>query len=290
MGMLPANARIAVIAPAGVPETVQLAESMTLLADWGFRVVEGRHLHEKHRYNAGTVLERSADLSWALTDPQIDAVWLARGGYGCVHCLPHLPVEGPADRTVIGSSDATALLVALRARGHRNLIHGPMLESLARRIDVESRRWMHDLLAGRNEAHIDVTHVCGPREDAAGPLIGGNLTVLASIAGTPFSMDSAGGIVLLEDVGEALYRLDRYVMQLRLSGAFERANAILLGQFTRCPPAPGSIGTWMEVLRDLLEPLDIPVLATDAIGHGERNLAWRYGRPCIIRGASLHLE
>ena len=288
--MLRPNASIAVIAPAGAPDTTDLDKGIALLREWGFRVIEGKHLRARHRYQAGTIAARSADLVWALTDASVDAVWLARGGYGCIQCLPSLPMHLQQTRVVIGCSDATALLVALSARGHSHLVHGPMVEGLAARADDETRAWIHNLLMGCAIPSMEVKHLCGPADHVTGRLIGGNLTVLASIAGTPYSLHSEHQVVLLEDVGEALYRLDRSVMQLQLSGALRNAKAIVLGQFIRCPPPKDATFTIAEVLLDLFEPLDIPVLTTTEIGHGERNLGWRYGGTVAIHDGAIHFD
>lgn len=285
--MLRPNACIAVIAPAGVPEPADLETGMQLLRDWGFDLIEGPHTRARHRYQAGTVAERAADLAWGLTAPGIDAVWLARGGYGCVQCLPSLPAELPRERVVIGCSDATALLAALASRGHTRLVHGPMVEGLVARADEPTRVWIHDLLTGCTLPSLTVQLLRGPTEPVTGPLVGGNLTVLASLAGTPYALHSADAIVVLEDVGEALYRLDRCVMQLRLSGALRHAKAILLGQFIRCHAPREASYTVTEALLDLFEPLGIPLFATAQIGHGERNLAWHYGGAATLRDRAL---
>ena len=288
--MLKPNASIAVIAPAGPLDTADLDRGLALLRDWGFKVVEGRHLRERHRYTAGTLAARSGDLNWALNDAQIDAVWLARGGFGCIHCLPLLPPDLPKDRIVIGCSDATALLVALAARGHGNLFHGPMVEGLVVRADDATRAWIRHRLMGSEPHRIDVTPLCGPQKEVAGPLMGGNLTVLASMAGTPFAMPPEPGIVVLEDVSEALYRLDRSVAQLRLSGALHHAQAILLGEFLRCPPPKDAAYSLEDVLLELFEPLGIPVFSTTEIGHGARNLAWKYGEVITLKDAAVHFS
>lgn len=288
--MLRPHASIAVIAPAGVPEIADLETGMRLLRDWGFHLIEGAHARARHRYQAGSVAERAADLVWGLTAPGIDAVWLARGGYGCVQCLPSLPEELPRDRLVIGCSDATALLAALASRGHTRLVHGPMVEGLVARADEPTRVWIHDLLKGCTLPSLKVQLVRGPTEPVSGPLVGGNLTVLASLAGTPYALRSADAIVVLEDVGEALYRLDRCVMQLRLSGALRNAKAIVLGEFIRCHAPREASYTLTEVLLDLLEPLGIPLFATAEIGHGERNLAWHYGGAATLRDGALQFS
>ena len=182
--MLKANATIAVVAPASVSRREALERGMALLRAWGYTVVEGDHVRDRHLFNAGTADARSADLVWALSDPAIDAVWLARGGYGCVHCLPALRQRQFDDRPVVGCSDATALFCALSQTGHTGLIHGPVLETLATGVDEASRLRLRALLSGAPLDPIRGQHLCGPRVPVSGPLVGGNLCVLASLAGT----------------------------------------------------------------------------------------------------------
>lgn len=288
--MLAPGSRIAVVAPAGIPDAGLLDEGMALLRDWGYGVVPGEYLRASHRYNGGTVAQRSADLNWALTSEQVDAVWLARGGYGCVHCLPHLPAELPKGRVVVGSSDATALLSALHGRGHTRLIHGPMLQSLATRVDEETRGAMRRLLTAFAKPTFPLVQLCGPTGPVAGKSVGGNLTVLASMAGTPWRLRESQGIVMLEDVAEAAYRLDRCIMQLIASGAFEGVNAVVLGEFTRCNVPPNADFTLTDVMRDLLGPLGMPVFTGAEFGHGSRNLPWVYGGDAIIEDGALEIR
>ena len=294
--VLKPTANIAVIAPAGIPKQPELERGIALLEDWGYRVVTGNHLRSRHRYNAGSVAERSTDLNWALTSPDIDAVWLARGGYGCVHCLSSLPSELPNRRMLIGNSDATSLLSALYRRGYTNLIHGPMLESLAGRVDEETRDSMLRLLRTPVAPAMPVEQLSGPAESLSdslgslsGPLIGGNLTVLASIVGTPWAMSAGASIVLLEDVGEAAYRLDRSMTQLIMSGALSGARAVVFGEFVRCPVPETDSFSIEDMMRDLLRPLDIPVFFGGQFGHGSRNLPWRYGALATIGREELSL-
>ena len=275
--MLKANATIAVVAPAGVSRREALERGTALLREWGYTVIEGHHVRDHHFYHAGTVDARTADLVWALSDPAIDAVWLARGGYGCVHCLPALGQKQFDDRPVVGCSDATALFCALSRRGRTRLIHGPVLETLATGVDDASRLRMRGLLSGAPLNPIRGQHLCGPRVSVSGPLVGGNLCVLASLAGTPWALRPEGAILVLEDVSEAAYRIDRTITQLRWSGAFDGVAGIALGDFVSCHLPAGADFSLDDMLSEALEPLAVPVVKGFPIGHSPCNLAWRYG-------------
>ena len=260
---------------------------MALLRDWGYDVIPGENLHASFRYNGGTAQQRAQDLNWALTSEDIDAVWLARGGYGCVHCLPHLPAALPKSRVLVGNSDATSLLSALYGRGHTHLIHGPMLESLATRVDDETRAGMRRLLATSEAPALRLDQLCGPPGNVEGKLVGGNLTVLASVAGTPWAVREMQGIVMLEDVGEAAYRLDRCVMQLIGSGVLRAARAVVFGEFIRCTLPRDATFTIDDIIRELLEPLGLPVFTGAEFGHGSRNFPWMYGGYATLQEGAI---
>lgn len=277
--MLKQNAHIAVIAPAGPVELDGVNAGIAVVESWGYRVTRAPHIADKHLFTAGTRKARTDDLVWALCAEDIDAVWLARGGYGCVQCLPHLPERLPDQRPVIGCSDATALLTYLDKRRGGSLVHGPMLATFATRVDDATRSRMREMLAGETTAPVPVQHFVGPTLTVRGRVVGGNLAVLASLAGTPWALESKGAIVVLEDITEAPYRLDRVIMQLRLSGAFDGALAIVLGEFVKCEPPAGADYTLDDVFREALEPLGVPVWSGFPTAHGPRNLAWCVGAP-----------
>ena len=197
---LQSGARIAVVAPAGLFAAERLQRGMDVVRSWGYELIEGQELFAKARYTAGSVAQRSADLNWALTAPDIDAVWFARGGFGTAHLLPLVPWQQLDGRPVIGFSDATALLNGLRQRG-LPAIHGPVLQTLSNDafgapgavlVDDASRRALQDLLGAGKLPDLPGELLCGPARPVRGPLVGGNLTVLASLAGTPWGAAGAG--------------------------------------------------------------------------------------------------
>ncbi len=275
--MLKQNANIAVVAPAGIPNLDGVEAGISLVESWGYRISRAPHMGDKHRFTAGTTDQRTRDLVWALSAEGIDALWLARGGYGCMQCLPHLPAGLPDNRPVIGCSDATALLTYLDKRRGGPLVHGPMLETIATRVDDVTRSHIRQMLAGETNVPMSAEHFAGPSHVVCGRVVGGNLCVLASLAGTPWALESNNAIVVLEDVTEAPYRIDRLITQLRQSGAFDGALAIALGDFVKCEPPAGADYTLHDVLREALEPLGVPVWSGLPTGHAARNLAWRFG-------------
>jgi muramoyltetrapeptide carboxypeptidase len=290
---------VGVIAPAGVPDMDNVARGIALIESWGLEVRVGAQVTKRFRTFAGTHEERRADLAWALTDPSIDIVWVARGGYGCVHCLPAIPPVLPREKTVIGFSDATSLFCAMSGMEKARLIHGPSLGSLAAHVDDASRQSVLTALSNdmTDTAHaasgastIALTHLHGPRTPVSGRLHGGNITTLASVAGTRWQADCRGAIVLLEDITELGYRLDRSITLLKESGSFDGARAFVFGEFVRCPLPEGADYTLHDIFVDLLAPYGVPILAGMPIGHAARNIAWTYGAPARIEDNHLLLD
>jgi muramoyltetrapeptide carboxypeptidase len=278
---------VAVIAPAGIPDYEHVERSIALLESWGLRVQVGAHVHDRFRYHAGTHEDRCADLRWALSDPSIDIVWVARGGYGSVHCLTSVPHAVPCAKTVVGFSDATALFGALHAVPNVRIIHGPTLNGLATKLDDASRESILTELREERAQPVSLQQLHGTNTRVEGRLAGGNITVLASLAGTQWQMRCDGAIVLLEDVTELAYRIDRSIMQLRAAGVFDGVRAFVLGDFIRCPLPENADFTLHEMLVDLLKPYDVPIYAGFPIGHGTRNHAWTYGADAVLHDNQL---
>lgn len=282
---LPPGATIAVIAPGGIPDPDRLERGIATVQRWGYVVAKGPHLRARDRYTAGTAEERARDLVWALTTPGIDAVWLARGGFGAVHVLPALPSR-LLPRVIIGYSDATALFSALLDAGGLALLHGPVLQELPDHVDAENALRLRSLLATGSAPPLH-GRVARSGPPVRGRLVGGNLAVLASLAGTRWQLDARGSLLLLEDVAEPPYRLDRLVTQLRQAGALDGVAGLVLGEFRRCEPPPGSGWTIEELLLDLLTPLGVPILAGVPVGHAQCNAAFWLGVTAILDGETL---
>jgi muramoyltetrapeptide carboxypeptidase len=286
--MLGPGSRIAVVAPGGAVSSERLQPGIDCLADWGWQPVLGRHLFSRHRYLAGALPERAADVVWALTAPEIDAVWFARGGYGCAQVLASIPWKHVLPRPVIGFSDATALQWAMARRGLSSL-HGPVLTTLrdgAAAVDDDSRLAIRRLLAHGERTPLSGQHLCGPEGPVRGRLVGGNLTVLASLAGTCEQFHAEDTILFLEDVGEKPYRIERMLCQLVESGGLHGVRGVALGEFVDCES-----GTGPSLLRDIwldhLAPLHVPVIEHVPVGHGKRNIAVTYGAEVELHSAGL---
>ena len=283
--MLPVGARIAVISPSGNFDPARLEAGLAILRAWGYAPELLPGVGRAHRYLAGTDDERLADLARALRGGW-DAVWAVRGGYGMNRLLGRLPWEDLGSSPFLGFSDGTGLLNALAARG-RPAVHAPVLTHLGDIADAASREHLRALLAGEPLAPLVGTRVC--RGSAEGPLVGGNLCVLASLCGTPWQIRAHGCIVLLEEVGETPYKVDRLVTQLLDAGCFDGAVGVALGSFLGGEPPEGADWTLLDVLEERLAPLGIPVIANLPVGHGPANRAFVVGGEGRIVGNQLLL-
>jgi muramoyltetrapeptide carboxypeptidase len=259
--------RVAVIAPASGFERGAFETGLEYVAG-RYRAEYGSGLFERHRYLAGSDTRRLAELHAALADPDIRAVFCARGGYGATRLLTRLSGTAPAAKLLIGFSDITALHLWLQSHG-RMSIHGPVLTQLGR-VTQATRQRLFDLLESPAPAPAlagSDSYVGGTAE---GRLLGGNLSVFTRLLGTPFMPPLEGAILLLEDQGERPYRLDRMWTHLELAGVFARVRGIVLGTFTGCeePDAPY---TSAELLRELARSTGLPCAAGFPIGHGDLN-------------------
>ncbi len=229
---------------------------------------------------AGSDEHRLTELAAALADPDARAIFLARGGYGLMRLLPMLD---PAllrahPKAIVGFSDGTALLAAA-ARAGLASVHGPVVTQL-HRLPPEDHAALFGLLerAGQGLLLTDLVSLIPGR--VQGPLVGGNLEVFSRLLGTPFLPDLSGAVLLLEDIGERPYRIDRLITHLDLAGVFSAVSAVVLGDFKDCCEAEGSplkSPSVEQVLEERLGRLAIPVATGALVGHGSRNTALPYG-------------
>jgi muramoyltetrapeptide carboxypeptidase len=261
--------RVAVIAPASAFDRASFEAGLALIGA-RYRAEYGPGIFERHRYLAGDDARRLSELDTALADPEIRAVFCARGGYGATRLLARLAAAGPPGprKLLVGFSDITALHLWLQSHG-RISVHGPVLTQLGR-LSPGTRERLFTLLEATSPAAAlggTLTYVGGVAE---GPLLGGNLSVLTRVLGTPFMPALDGAILLLEDQGERPYRLDRMWTHLQLAGVFERVRGIVLGSFTGCEERDASYSS-ADVLHELALATGLPCAAGFPIGHGEVN-------------------
>lgn len=283
MPLLSAGAPVAVVAPSGPFDALRFEQGLAVLSQ-RYRPVVAPEASARFRYLAGDDAARLGALQRVLDDRSFAAVVAARGGYGAMRLLPQLRLERPV--TLLGFSDVTALHLAFQRRGWRS-IHGPVVTQLgAQPADVVARTF--ELLEGRRVAPLVGTEAIHPGI-AEGPLLGGNLSLLASLVGTPFFPSLDGAVLLLEDVGERLYRLDRMWTQLELSGVLKGVAGVVLGEFSDCEDK-GAAYSSREVLAELVHRLGVPAIAGLPIGHGAVNEPVVLGARVRLDASALRLE
>lgn len=271
---------VGLITPASYIEEEGLNRAIENLESLGLRVRTGVFIRAERGFTAGTDEQRLGDFYAMLADPEVKAIWAARGGYGSARLLPlmdfRLIRKNP--KVIIGYSDITALLNAITEETGLVTFHGPVASSP---FTDFTRRHLEAVLMEGSEGHtIRPSREMLEKEEipyqlkvitpgsAEGCLVGGNLSLLSSLAGTPWAPDVKGKLLFLEDVGEKPYRLDRMLTQLRQAWPLEKTAGIILGIFKNCVPAEGdrSLGL-IETLRDRLGDLGVPVIYGMPIGH-----------------------
>ena len=276
---------VAVTAPSGTVPADRLAAGVRVLESWGLdvRVLDSaRGSHPEVSYLAATDAARAADLTAAWSAPDVRAVFCARGGYGAqrmVDLLDWRTFAAVGPKLLIGFSDVTCLHQAFASRLGLATVHGPVVTSLGSG-DEESRAHLRALVMDAAPA-ASLTPTPGTAlaaGRAAGVLSGGNVAMLATALGTRDAGSARGTIVVLEDVGEEPYRLDRLLTQLLRSGWFDGVRGIALGDFTDC----GNPDEVTALLLERLTPLGVPVLGGVQVGHERRNLAFPYGVPAVL--------
>ncbi|HEX5044911.1 MAG TPA: LD-carboxypeptidase [Candidatus Polarisedimenticolaceae bacterium] len=256
---------IDVVSPSFAVTPERLHAGVAALEAMGYRVRLGPHALDQDGYLAGSDERRLADLQRALDSGDSSAVWFARGGYGMARLLDRVRIARP--KLLIGHSDLTVLLHAAAGAGGRAL-HGPFVSELGDAASFDRRSLLAGLAGEPVVLPLSGAQVLAPGK-AEGPLVGGNLTVLAHALGTPFAPETRGAVLLLEDVGEETYRLDRLLHHLRLAGVFDGVRAVLLGSFEapatrRAFPPDRALA---DVVREVLVPLGVPVVQGLPLGH-----------------------
>jgi muramoyltetrapeptide carboxypeptidase len=274
---------IGVFAPASPFPEARYAAGLEVLTTLGAPIVEAPSLRARRGYLAGSDAERLADLHALLEDPAVGALWAARGGYGVHRLLESLDAERlvAAGKPIVGFSDLTALH-AVAQRGGLMSIHGPVITQLGE-LGVEAARDSLTLLSPTPQPlELVADGPCVAPGRAEGPLLGGCLSVLAPLVGTPHLPPLGGAILLLEDVAESTYRIDRLLTGLRLAGLLGRVAGVALGDFWACRPRSDDEPEVGAVLAERLGDLGVPVLAGLPIGHGPRNRAVPLGARAVL--------
>ena len=292
---------VAIIAPAGIllhkEEVIEKAK--TLLEGWGLHVVLGKNMFNNGKHFAGTDQERLEDFQKALDSKNIKAIWAARGGYGSVRILDQLNfskfISNP--KWIIGYSDITAFHNHLHHLGVES-IHGMMATSLKNQPDEIS-----ETIASFQKALFgeDLTYQIPPskynriatfqdtEKTLEGQLVGGNLALLASMLGSESQLNTNGKILLIEEIEEYKYSIDRMLQSLKRAGYFSNVIAVLVGDISNIKPNTTQWGSSIEELILDVLPKDVPVIFDFPAGHENDNRALIMGRNMEIKTLETNL-
>ena len=293
---LPRGGTVGLVAPAGVLRSrEQLDEAVAALEGLGFRTKVGPNVLARFGFLAGTDAERARDFMRMVRDPEVDAVVAVRGGWGCARILPLLDYDAIAanPKPVVGYSDVTALLAAIYARTGLVTFHGPVGVSTWEGLTSES--FVRTLVEGdplvigpETRANRDRTETVRAGV-AEGPAVGGNLSVLAALAGSGYLPDTAGHVLFFEEVGEDAYRIDRMLTQLELAGFFEAPAGVAFGQCSSCGSG-GSSWSASETVRRFLGRHRFPSVLGAPIGHVSPVYTLPVGLPARLDAEAGTLE
>lgn len=275
--------RIAICSPAGPVEPENVEGASAVLSAEGWEVLVMPHALGKNGQYSGTDDERFDDLRQALLDPGIRAVICSRGGYGVVHLmdrLEELPLSADP-KWVVGFSDISALHAMLQYKGVAS-IHGSMTSHIKLGPEDEDNAALFSILRGERPAYSFPAHAYDRPGIASGTLLGGNLAVLAELINTPYDLLRPDSILFIEDVSEPIYKIERIMYQLRLSGVLGKLRGMVVGQFTDYKPNE-NYDDMETMLRDMLAPYSYPVAFGAPVGHVSHNIP-------LIEGAKVTLK
>ncbi|MBF2064674.1 MAG: LD-carboxypeptidase [Calothrix sp. C42_A2020_038] len=262
---------IGLVAPASVIEQSDIDYARKALTDLGLKVKLGKHILERYGYLAGKDTERAFDINEMFTDKSVQAILAMRGGWGCNRILPLLNYTRIRNnpKILIGYSDITSLLLAIGARSRIVTFHSLVATSSWNEFTLSYLRPI--LFDGVTMIMQNLTTEVGIEVitpgKAKGKLVGGNLSVLCAMIGSPYLPSWNRRILFVEDIGEDVYRVDRMLTQLKNAGILYQISGFIFGQCTNCKPGEAPTFVLAQVLRDHIQPLGIPAWYGSMIGH-----------------------
>jgi muramoyltetrapeptide carboxypeptidase len=273
---------VGLIAPGGHTSDTSIAKAVKNIEALGFRVKQGAHLREVHGNYAGSVQNRLDDLHAMFADPEVKAIWAIRGGSGCISILASIDYAliRANPKVLLGYSDITALHLAIHRHAGLVTFHGPVASSTPSSYSTEhmlavlmdpQRSYtipmaMENARRAKDEPHYAIRTVHEGK--ATGPLMGGNLSMVSALAGTPYAADFRNSILFIEEVNEAPYRIDRWMTQLDLSVGIAKAAGVMIGICDNCGGHDEDITLTLDQTLDIhLQPLKKPAVSGYSFGH-----------------------
>ncbi|HLO86499.1 MAG TPA: LD-carboxypeptidase [Nostocaceae cyanobacterium] len=264
---------VGLIAPASIVDAEDIDTAKKSLENLGLKIRTGKHILDRYGYLAGTDANRAQDINTMFADNSVKAIIAVRGGWGCNRILPLLnyPLIRSHPKIIIGYSDITSLLLAINSRSRLITFHGPVATSTWNQFSTDYFQQilfngetvtMQNLPSEEGKINVITPGI------ATGKIIGGNLSVLAAMLGSNYLPPWRKSILFVEDIGEDIYRIDRMLTQLKTAGILNQISGFIFGQCTNCKSDEGEPSfTLMEVLKDHIQPLNIPAWYGAMIGH-----------------------
>jgi muramoyltetrapeptide carboxypeptidase len=278
--------RIRIVSPAGKVQKDKVLQGIELLQDEGYEVIIGKHVFDKHFQYAGTDQQRAHDFQEAIDDPETKAIICARGGYGTVRIIEKLDfsplLKNP--KWMVGFSDVTVLHSVLNKLGIAS-IHGAMPGFF-----IENKKpsrsffsLMELLTSGKSQLEVK-SHALNRAGTCSGELVGGNLSLIYALQGTPYQLETSGKILMIEDLSEYLYHLDRMMQNLRLAGQLKNLAGLIVGGFTDMKDNDSPFGKLaQEIILEAVQDYHFPVCFDFPIGHIPKNMS-------VMLGGNYQLE
>ena len=273
---LKAGARIGVVNPAYWLEAERLQRAVEVFNDQGYELVLGKSTGLREHQCAGSPEQRAEDIMAMFEDSSIEAIVCARGGYGGNRVLPLLDYDRirANPKIFVGYSDITGLLTSFAQNAGLITFHGPMLSTFGKQTMPYNLDIFQRVLSGEDKIKIESIPDCQARclkpGRARGPLWGGNLTLVIERLGTDSQIDTAGSILLLEDIDEKLYAFERMMLHLKASGDLAQIKGLIIGEMLEMGDSKTPFGkTTDEIVLDVCGDLEIPIISNFPCGHGD---------------------
>jgi muramoyltetrapeptide carboxypeptidase len=276
--------RIGVLAPGGPVRAAALERGIGVLERRGFVVVRGAHLQDRSAYLAGEDEHRAADVNRMLADRSVRALWCARGGYGSHRIVADLDLDAlrRAPRALIGYSDITVLQAAAWKRIGLVTFQGPMVAELGERGSYDAPALWRALGGGRLRFDLPRRSILRAGR-GSGPLVGGCLSILVSLLGTPYQVDTRGAVLFWEEVNEQPFRIDRMLAHLKLAGCLKNLRGMVIGRLVGCRARRKENDMPLEeILRTHLAGTNYPVVVDFPSGHTGRKVTLPLGRAAAL--------
>jgi len=278
------NDEVRIISPSGVIDESLIDGAKKMLSQWGLCPSEGKFARSQYGRFAGTTTQRIADLQNALDDENVRAIFCSRGGYGLMQIIDSINFSNfkKNPKWIIGFSDITVLHSAV---SHFQIasVHSPMAKNLCEQSDdCQPILHLKNIFFGNIPEYNIENHELNRTGIAHGEIIGGNLSVLFGLRSTKFEPDFAGKILLLEDVGEKPYHIDRMLQNLRIGNVFSSICGLLVGQFTEYEEDPQMLKTVYELIADAVRDFDFPVCFNFPVGHTDNNFPVVFGTQSVL--------